>query len=183
MRFYRRRHDLPELNTTSTADISFMLLIFFLVTTSMETDKGLPRQLPPYSEQPQQETVVKQGTLLTIDLTADNTILIDGRPMIGKVLVDTIVTFIRQTGEQHVILVKTDKHAAYDTYFQVQNALATAYRKVRNTAARQRFGKAFELLTPPQKEQIVKQYPQRIAEQYTTAKTALKAHDAQGGHP
>jgi len=42
-----RQRRVPELNTTSTADISFMLLILFLVTTSMDIDKGLSRQLPP----------------------------------------------------------------------------------------------------------------------------------------
>ena len=53
--FIRRRHrDVPELNTTSTADISFMLLVFFLVTSSMDTDKGLGRKLPPVEEQQQQ---------------------------------------------------------------------------------------------------------------------------------
>lgn len=46
----RRRHRVPALNTASTADISFMLLIFFLVTTSMDVDKGITRQLPPVEQ-------------------------------------------------------------------------------------------------------------------------------------
>ena len=53
--FERRRKKVPGLNTTSTADISFMLLIFFLVTSSMDTDKGLPRQLPPPQQEQQKE--------------------------------------------------------------------------------------------------------------------------------
>ena len=52
--FAKRRHQVPGLNTTSTADISFMLLIFFLVTTNMDVDKGLTRQLPPADKQEQQ---------------------------------------------------------------------------------------------------------------------------------
>ena len=55
--FRRRKRDIPGLNTTSTADISFMLLIFFLVTSSMDTDKGLPRQLPPPDDSTRQEEV------------------------------------------------------------------------------------------------------------------------------
>ena len=43
----RHREPVPELNTSSTADISFMLLVFFLVTSSMDSDKGLATQLPP----------------------------------------------------------------------------------------------------------------------------------------
>ena len=51
---FRWKHrDVPELNTTSTADISFMLLVFFLVTSSMDTDKGLGRKLAPLDEQQQ----------------------------------------------------------------------------------------------------------------------------------
>ena len=50
----RRKHIVPELNTTSTADISFMLLTFFLVTTSMDVDRGLVRQLPPLDNDKEQ---------------------------------------------------------------------------------------------------------------------------------
>ena len=54
--FLRRRHrEVPGLNTTSTADISFMLLVFFLVTSSMDSDKGLGRKLPPVDEQQQEQ--------------------------------------------------------------------------------------------------------------------------------
>ena len=53
MNFRRRNREVPELNTTSTADISFMLLVFFLVTSSMDTDKGLGRTLSPMDEQQQ----------------------------------------------------------------------------------------------------------------------------------
>ena len=51
MIFRRKRREVPGLNTTSTADISFMLLVFFLVTTSMDVDKGMNRQLPSASAQ------------------------------------------------------------------------------------------------------------------------------------
>ena len=54
MRFRRRHRDIPELNTTSTADISFMLLVFFLVTSSMDSDKGLGRKMAPLDEQQQE---------------------------------------------------------------------------------------------------------------------------------
>ena len=63
MNFRRRRHEVPGLNTTSTADISFMLLIFFLVTTSMDIEKGIVRQMPPADNQQEQvETHVEKGT-------------------------------------------------------------------------------------------------------------------------
>lgn len=79
----RKSHEIPGLNTTSTADISFMLLIFFLVTTSMDVDKGLLRQLP--SPEPQkkerQESVVDKNNLMAIHLTAGDTLLVNDKPM------------------------------------------------------------------------------------------------------
>ena len=60
-----KRRLVPSLNTTSTADISFMLLIFFLVTTSMDLDKGLRRVLPPVdNQQQQQETNIDKDKLM-----------------------------------------------------------------------------------------------------------------------
>ncbi|WP_273178330.1 ExbD/TolR family protein, partial [Hoylesella pleuritidis] len=71
--FRHRPRRVPRLNTTSTADISFMLLIFFLVTTSMDVDKGLSRQLPPPDLHPQtEETNVEKHNLMTLEITADN---------------------------------------------------------------------------------------------------------------
>ena len=72
MMFRRHRHSVPLLNTTSTADISFMLLIFFLVTTSMDVDKGLRHQLPPAERQRQEEsTAVNKADMLALTIEAD----------------------------------------------------------------------------------------------------------------
>ena len=69
--FRRRRFEqIPELNTSSTADISFMLLIFFLVTSSMDTDKGLLRQLPPPPQEQQPPQDVRKDHVLQITLDA-----------------------------------------------------------------------------------------------------------------
>ena len=59
MNFHHRRRSVPQLNTTSTADISFMLLIFFLVTTNMDVDKGITRQLPPQGQQQSEQSFVE----------------------------------------------------------------------------------------------------------------------------
>ncbi|MBQ5511420.1 MAG: biopolymer transporter ExbD [Prevotella sp.] len=78
----RRKHklEMPELNTTSTADISFMLLIFFLVVSSMDIDKGLTRQLPPMEkEHVVEETFVNKEHLLALEITENDQLLIDGQ--------------------------------------------------------------------------------------------------------
>ena len=68
MRFQRRQREIPELNTTSTADISFMLLVFFLVTSSMDTDHGLGRQLAPMDDQRQEQHDVNRSNVLQISI-------------------------------------------------------------------------------------------------------------------
>ncbi len=164
--FARRRHDMPGLNTTSTADISFMLLIFFLVTTNMDVDKGLSRQLPPPDKQEQQLSQVERGTLLTIAVTADNRLLVDGKAMavgsVGPVAED----FVRRVGRKHLIKVEAAPEADYDTYFQLQNQLVKAYARLRDEAARKTFGKPYGRLSEAQRDRVREAVPQRIAEDY-----------------
>ncbi|MBO4462717.1 MAG: biopolymer transporter ExbD, partial [Prevotella sp.] len=75
----RRNREVPQLNTTSTADISFMLLIFFLVTSSMDSDKGLTSQLPPPEDTTeQQEQEVKKRNVLELRLDADDVLTCNG---------------------------------------------------------------------------------------------------------
>ena len=64
MIFRRKRREVPGLNTTSTADISFMLLVFFLVTTSMDVDKGMNRQLPPKQDEKQEMMDVDRSKVM-----------------------------------------------------------------------------------------------------------------------
>ena len=70
--FARRKRTVPQLNATSTADISFMLLIFFLVTTSMDLDKGLGKKLPPVEKSKQEESLVHKDNIIKVFITADN---------------------------------------------------------------------------------------------------------------
>ena len=75
--FARRKRTVPQLNATSTADISFMLLIFFLVTTSMDLDKGLSRRLPPVEKNKQEESLVNKDNIIKVYITGNNKILVD----------------------------------------------------------------------------------------------------------
>ena len=169
----RNRHETPGLNTTSTADISFMLLIFFLVTTSMDVDKGLLRQLP--SPEPQkkekQESVVDKSTLMALHLTAGDTLLVNDRPMKVAQLKDETIRFVHRLGAKHLISIESDRDADYNLYFQMQNQLMLAYDALRNEAAQKRYGKNYTLLSAAQKEQVRKVCPQRITESYANAMT------------
>ena len=78
--FIRRKHrEVPELNTTSTADISFMLLVFFLVTSSMDSDKGLGRKMAPLDEQQQEQQDIHRSDMLQIRIDANDSLFCDDK--------------------------------------------------------------------------------------------------------
>ncbi|MBR7049701.1 MAG: biopolymer transporter ExbD [Prevotella sp.] len=168
--FRRRKRSVPELNTTSTADISFMLLIFFLVTTSMDTDKGLTRQLPPDNpmEEQIQESQIKEGMLLRLKIDAQGLLTCNDEPMSVKQLKARVMDFVARTGPEHVIQLEADRLASYDSYFNVQNEIVAAYNLLRDQKARKDYGYAFVQCSDEQKEKLRQAIPQRISEIYQT---------------
>ena len=169
----RKQHKTPGLNTTSTADISFMLLIFFLVTTSMDVDKGLLRQLPSPEPQKkeQQQSVVDKANLMALRLTAGDTLLVNGKPMQVSLLKEETIRFVHRLGKKHLISIESDRDADYNLYFQMQNQLMEAYSQLRNETAQKKYHRDYALLNNDQKEQVRNICPQRITESYANAMT------------
>ena len=169
----RKQHKNPGLNTTSTADISFMLLIFFLVTTSMDVDKGLLRQLPSPEPQKkeQQQSVVDKANLMELRLTAGDTLLVNGKPMQVSQLKEETIRFVHRLGKKHLISIESDRDADYNLYFQMQNQLMEAYSQLRNETAQKKYHRDYALLNNDQKEQVRNICPQRITESYANAMT------------
>lgn len=168
----RKNHNVPGLNTTSTADISFMLLIFFLVTTSMDVDKGLSRQLPPPEppKKEQMESQVQKDKLMELHISASNQLLVNGNSFPVSKLKNEVISFVTRVGALHLITIETDRQASYDLYFQVQNEIMAAYHILRDKKAIKKYGKAYLKCTPDQKEYIKEVCPQRISESYENAK-------------
>lgn len=127
-----KRHSIPELNTTSTADISFMLLIFFLLTTSMDSDKGLGRMMPPPEPDKQEEMQnVKKDNVLTLHLMKDGKLTIDDEEAeINPSVRKTIKLFVVRVGESHIIELQVDRSADYDSYFKLQNQIVQSYKEL-----------------------------------------------------
>ena len=162
-----RRHrfeQIPELNTSSTADISFMLLIFFLVTSSMDTDKGLLRQLPPLPQEQTPPTDVRKDHVMQVTLDARDQLAIDGTLLTPRQLKEQIMTFVAADRTEHVISIRTDRATTYEAYFRMQNAIVAAYAQLRETYARERFGKGYSELVEEQRDEVNQYYPQRISE-------------------
>lgn len=159
----KRKHEVPQLNTTSTADISFMLLTFFLMTTSMDSDKGLPRQLPPLSDEKEQTQEVKKQDVMNIYLHEDNKLTVNDQPMAVDKLKAEVEKFVAHS-QDHIISIQADRKANYETYFAMQNEIMLAYNDLRNGYSKKKYGKRFAELTPEQAEIVKQQYPQRISE-------------------
>ena len=185
--FGRKKRTTPELNTTSTADISFMLLIFFLVTSSMDTDKGLTRQLPsPEDTTEEQELVVKRRNVMQLRLDANDRLTCDDDTVTAEELTRRVEEFVAnanddptkperserevhllglcRVSDRHVIFIKADEATTYDAYFQMQNAIVAGYGHLRNELARKHFGRSYTECTQEQRDAIAMVYPQRISE-------------------
>ena len=162
----------PVLNSTATDDISFMLLIFFLVTTSMDVDKGLLRQLPsPEPQKKEQQTVVDKANLMALRLTAGDTLLVNDKPMKVSQLKEETIRFVHRLGKKHLISIESDRDADYNLYFQMQNQLREAYSQLRNETDQKKYHRDYALLNNDQKEQVRNICPQRITESYANAMT------------
>ncbi len=166
MIFRRKRREVPGLNTTSTADISFMLLVFFLVTTSMDADKGMNRQLPPKQDEKQEMMDVDRSKVMSLALSEEGLLTIDEKIADIDKIRRQLKEFIVSAGPSHIIELKTDRKCDYDTYFHLQNEIVRSYREIRDAASKQQFGKLYSKCTAEQREQIAEKYPQRVQEVY-----------------
>ncbi len=179
----------PPINATSTADIAFMLLIFFLITTSMDTDKGLARRLPPPVPKDQKDKAdvdIKKRNLLVVLVNSNNQILCGDEFTDIKQLKDKVKDFVQNANDDphkpekvevdvpyfgkmmvtknHIISLQNDRGTSYQAYIDVQNELAKAYNELRDDVSRRKFGKAFMDLDEEQQAAVQQIYPQKISE-------------------
>ncbi len=177
-----RRNGAPEVNAGSMADIAFLLLIFFLVTTTIETDAGLDRMLPPI-EPPEDDVVIKQKNIFTVNVNRNGQLLVEEELMDIKNLRAAAVAFLDNGGlkpgeegycnyckgerdpgssdnpGKAIISLKNDRETKYSVYITVQNELVAAYNELRNREANRLFGRDFtdmeqEYLNPETPETV-----------------------------
>jgi biopolymer transport protein TolR len=161
-----RRKGAPEVNAGSMADIAFLLLIFFLVTTTIETDAGLDRMLPPI-EPPDTDVVIKQKNIFTVSINKSGQLLVEEELMSLEDLRDAAIAFLDNGGapagspeycnycqgkrdasssdnpQKAIISLKNDRETAYKTYITVQNELVGAYNDLRNRESRRLYNRDF----------------------------------------
>ena len=159
------KREVQEINAGSMADIAFLLLIFFLVATTMNVDTGLQRVLPPISDQKQdQEIEVKKRNLLLVFVNTFDDIQMAGERMDITQVKDKAKEFILNPVSQGVISLQNDRGTSYNKYIMVQNELTRAFNEVRNEVAVQKFGRTFGELGEKEREAITKAVPLKISE-------------------
>tara|TARA_R100001369_G_scaffold92790_1_gene139864 strand:- start:2699 stop:3313 length:615 start_codon:yes stop_codon:yes gene_type:complete len=158
------RRATPEVNAGSMADIAFLLLIFFLVTTTIEKDKGIARQLPP-DEEIEDPPIIKQKNLFIVSVNKDDQLLVEDELMKVGDLREAAIEFLDNGGgvgqeacsyckgakdpkssdnpEKAVISVQNDRLTSYNMYITVQNELVAAYNFLRNRESQRLYGWKF----------------------------------------
>lgn len=178
----------PEVNSSSTADIAFLLLIFFLITTSMDTDRGLARRLPepPQENQKKDDIKLKERNVLPIFLNFQDALMVGNDYLNVEQLRERAKEFIAnpnneetlpekvteeveffgsvQITKKHVISLRCDRGSSYKAYIAVQNELVAAYNELRNELAQEKWGKNYADLDEDQQKAVRKIYPQVISE-------------------
>lgn len=134
-----------EIDASSMADIAFLLLIFFLVTTTIDQDKGIIHKLPAWSEEPPPDDVrINDKNLLEILVNANNQLLVEQEYMELDELKDLVIKHLDNRGklpnfsespQEAVISLKNDRGTNYGTYIEIQNSLKAAYAEVRDKYA------------------------------------------------
>lgn len=158
----------PEVNAGSMADIAFLLLIFFLVTTTIEKDKGILRSLPPIDDSEIEPPIIKQKNLFTVLLNRHDQLLVEEEEMNIKNLRQAAIDFLDNGGstnaegesctycrgkkdpnssdhpDKAIISVTNDRETSYGKYIEVQNELVAAYNFLRDREAQRLYNRSFQ---------------------------------------
>ena len=176
----------PAINSSSTADIAFLLLCYFLMTTTMGSQTGLSRRLPPMPDKDQkvEDQKVNRRNILQVKINSADRILAGSEPMDVSQLKDKVKEFLSNPtnnpnlpekelkdcgGKQYmvskgVISLQNDRGTSYQAYIAVQNELVKAVNELRDEFSRREFGKVFAALTEDEQGIVKKAIPQNISE-------------------
>lgn len=186
-----RRAGAPEVSAGSMADIAFLLLIFFLVTTTIETDAGLDRMLPPWEPPTDEPPIIRQKNIFTVNINRNGQLLVEDEILEITKLREKAVAFLDNGGApsgspeycsyckgerdasssdnptKAIISLKNDRETKYSTYITVQNELVGAYNDLRNREAMRLYKKNFvdmeaEYLNPETSDEVKEELKEKV---------------------
>lgn len=170
----KRNREEPEVGGAGMADIAFLLLIFFLLVTTIDVDTGIGLQLPPAPEEDQEPPPIKERNLLNILVNSQGMVLMDEEPTPVNQVKQKVKEFVTNRGEdpnlsdspdKAIVSIKTDRATPYNVYIDMLDEVMGAYAELRDQEAQQRFGKNFGELedNSEEKEAVSDEYPKKIS--------------------
>ena len=171
----RKKKELPEINAGSMADIAFLLLIFFLVTVTMDVDTGITRKLPPPVED-NSKVDFNQRNIFEILVNSANMLMVEGKMgNIATLKDDTKNFFLNPTDDPNlpekklervdligdvyvskgVVSLKNDRGTSYEMYIRIQNELTKAFQEMRDELSVEKFGVKYDKLVDPAKQEAI----------------------------
>ena len=177
----------PEINSSSTADIAFLLLCYFLMTTTMDQDMGLQRRLPPMPDKNQkvEDQKVNRRNIIVVKINSADRLLAGTEPMHVSQLKDKIKEFLTNPANdvnlpekeeieiegygpcmvsKGVISLQNDRGTSYQAYMAVQNELVKAVNELRDDFSMANYGKKYANLDEDKQVIVRKAVPQNISE-------------------
>ncbi len=170
----KRKKEEPEINGSSLADIAFLLLIFFLVVTTIDVDAGIGLVLPPIPDETTPPPPVRDRNLLNILVDAQGRVLMDGDIAVISEVRERVKDFVdnpndrpdlSESPDDAVVSIKTDRRTPYNVYINMLDEVMGAYAELRNQASQARFGVPYDSLEDDSVEQdeINELFPKRIS--------------------
>jgi len=162
----------PAVNAGSMADIAFLLLIFFLVTTTIVEDEGILVRLPIWAPDPP-TTELLDSDVLTVKVNKANQLLVESKSMDIANLKDFTKEFILNPNQLNsfpsspqdaIVSLQNDRATSYETYIEVYNEIMAAYNEIRDDAAQKQFKQSFKQLSIAQRKAIRETIPMVVSE-------------------
>ncbi len=155
----------PEINASSMADVAFLLLAFFLVTSTIDVERGITVRLPEWSEEPPTEINLKKRNVFSVLVNAQNMVLVRGEVVKINEIRDKAKEFIMNPAKNPdlaeapntaIISLKNDRGTSYGTYIEVYNELKAAYNELWDEESMKLYGQAYSEDLPQAKKNRIK---------------------------
>ncbi len=169
-----KQREEPEIGGAGMADIAFLLLIFFLLVTTIDIDTGIGLQLPPAPEEDQEPPPIKERNLLNILVNEQGMVLMDEEPTPVSEVKRKVMEFVDNNGQdpelsespdKAIVSIKTQRETPYRTYINMLDEVMGAYKDLRDQATQAQFGRDYDQLDDNSEaaETIKDMYPKKIS--------------------